>query len=111
MTKQKKDPQGEIIDELRKPLRFTKHAFERLFERNLSPKECEQAFISSKIIESYPDDKPFPSELRLGYANGKVIHLVIAENEDVIHVITAYEPDRELWSDDFSKSRRKEDIK
>lgn len=90
-----------------KPLRFTAHAFERFFERGLSPKECETAFLNSKVIESYPEDKPFQSELRLGYAESKPIHVVVAETPDAIHVITAYVPDPTLWSPDFTVRRKK----
>ena len=89
-----------------KTIRFTGHAFERIFERGLSPIECEEAFLSSQIIETYPDDTPFPSELRLGFSNKKPIHLVVAETSDFIHVITAYVPDPSLWSSDFTMRRK-----
>lgn len=90
-----------------KPLRFTAHAFQRLFERGISPRECEEAFQVSKAIERYPDDEPFPSELRIGYAGTKPLHLVVAETSDFIHVITAYVPDPILWSPDFTVRRKK----
>jgi hypothetical protein len=90
-----------------KPLRFTTHALERIFDRGISPRECEEAFRASKVLETYPDDQPFPSELRLGYAGSKPLHLVVAETPDSVHVITAYEPDPVLWSPDFSVHRRK----
>ncbi|MGK5088577.1 DUF4258 domain-containing protein [Bdellovibrionota bacterium FG-2] len=90
-----------------KPLRFTAHAFQRMFERAISPRECEDVFLSSKIIETYPDDKPFPSELRVGRSDDKVIHIVVAETADSIHVITAYIPDPTLWSLDFYIRRKK----
>ncbi len=90
-----------------KPLRFTAHAFQRLFERGISPKECEEAFRSSKVLETYPDDQPFPAELRLGVAGSKSLHLVVAETPDSIYIITAYVPDPTLWSPDFTVRRKK----
>ena len=90
-----------------KSFRFTAHAFQRMFERSISPQECDDAFRSSQVIETYPDIKPFPSELRLGYAGGKPLHLVIAETPDSIYVITAYVPDPALWSLDFMVRRKK----
>lgn len=89
-----------------KPLRFTAHAFQRMFERSIVPRECEEAFQASKVIGTYPDDQPFPSELRLGYAGTRPLHLVVAETPDSIHVITAYVPDPTLWSPDFTVRRR-----
>lgn len=89
-----------------KAIRFTAHAFQRLFERGISPRECEEAFRVSQVIESYLEDEPFPSELRLGYAGTKPLHLVVAETPDSIHVITAYAPDPVLWSPDFTTRRK-----
>lgn len=89
-----------------KPIRFTAHAFQRIFERAIAPQDCEKAFLASKVIETYPDDQPFPSELRLGYAQARPLHLVVAETPDSIHVITAYVPDPALWSPDFTVRRR-----
>jgi hypothetical protein len=90
-----------------KPIRFTAHAFERIFERGIAPKDCEAALGSSKVIESYPSDQPFPSELRIGQAGSRAIHLVVAETPDSIYVITAYYPDPTLWSPDFTVRRKK----
>ena len=90
-----------------KPLRLTAHAFQRIFERGLSPKECEEAIRASRVIETYPDTMPFPSELRLGYAGAKPLHLVVAETPDSVHVITAYVPDPTLWSPDFTVRLKK----
>ena len=53
------------------------------------------------VIESYPDDTPFPSELLMGIVNGRVLHLVIAKDVEVKHVITAYEPDPAIWEPGF----------
>ena len=82
-------------------LRFTRHAFERLYERSISPTECAEVISQGAVIESYPDDSPFPSELRLGVVNGKLLHVVIAKDEDITHVITAYEPDPAIWEPGF----------
>jgi hypothetical protein len=42
-------------------LRFTRHAFERLYERSVSPTECAEVISQGAVIESYPDDSPLPS--------------------------------------------------
>lgn len=87
-------------------LRFTRHGLERLFQRQISPEECEKIFNSGEVIEDYPDDKPFPSRLHLGMVNQRVLHIVVAIENQIGHVITAYEPDPKLWEQDF-KVRRK----
>ncbi len=94
-----------------KIIRFTAHAFERMFERGISPIECERAFLASKVIESYPKDKPFPSVLLLSFVEKKPIHLVVAETPDSIHIITVYIPDPSLWSADFTVRRKESETK
>jgi hypothetical protein len=86
--------------------RFTKHSLERLFERGISPIECEEAFQKGDVIESYNDDKPFPSELRIAKVTGRYLHLVTAKDGSNVHVITAYEPDPTRWDKNF-KERKK----
>lgn len=88
-------------------LRFTRHALERMFQRGISPKNCENVFANGKIIESYPEDKPFPSELRVAIIDQKVLHVVICYDKIVAHIITVYEPDPHLWEDNFTKRRKK----
>ena len=87
-------------------LRFTKHALERMFERNISPSECEEIFQQERTIEAYPDDEPFPSELRFGQVGDKMIHLVVAFTENAVHVLTDYEPDPTLWDEGFTKRKK-----
>lgn len=56
----------------------------------------------------YPDDKPLPSKLILGFSNGRPIHVVLAYDaaNETGYVITAYVPDENLWNNNY-KSRRK----
>jgi hypothetical protein len=37
----------------------------------------------------------------LGVVNGRLLHIVIAKDEDITHVITAYEPDPAIWEPGF----------
>jgi hypothetical protein len=90
-------------------LRFTAHALARMFERSISPEECQLVFENGEAIETYPNDEPFPSELRLGFVNGRPIHLVVSCDEETVHVITAYEPTLDRWEQGFAKRRRLKD--
>jgi hypothetical protein len=75
------------------------HAIQRMFERNIHNDEIRQIIQSGKIIERYVNDSPYPSRLILGEVNKRPLHIVITENttENVIIVITVYEPDPRKW--------------
>lgn len=86
---------------------FSRHAFHRAVERNISEAEIRQAGGKAIIIEAYPKDKYSPSCLLLGYtANGRVLHLHVSQaNTELVKIITLYEPDPGEWNDTYSKRR------
>jgi hypothetical protein len=60
-------------------------------------------------IEKRPEDEPFPSRLVLGWVRGRPLHVVAADdevNEETI-IITTYEPDEAMWTNDFQKRRQR----
>ena len=68
----------------------------------ISENEVREAVLSGQIINEYPEDKPYPSVLILGFTrNRRPIHVVAAHEpeEDRAVVVTAYEPTPELWYD------------
>ncbi len=84
---------------------FTGHAVRRMFQRKISKNEVTDAIITGEIIADYPNDEPYPSCLILGFVNKRPLHVVLAIESDSLryHVITAYDPDPELWDNDFTK--------
>ena len=46
---------------------FSRHAFRRVVERNISEQEIREAGEKVEVIESYPQDKYSPSGLLLGH--------------------------------------------
>lgn len=84
---------------------FQKHAFRRMVERLIPPPVVRQTLSSGEVIETYPDDLPYPSYLMLAYVNKRPIHVVAADNPDmqVTHVITVYEPSAVEWEPGFRK--------
>ena len=40
---------------------FRVHAIQRMFQRRVSEEEVKQVVVAGETIETYPDDKPFPS--------------------------------------------------
>ena len=88
-------------------VKFSGHAVRRMFERSIRRPEVIAVLGSGEVIEDYPNDRPFPSQLLLGFAEGRPLHVAAARDQATrtVHVITAYEPDQLLWSDDYRKRR------
>jgi hypothetical protein len=80
---------------------FSRHAFIRSVERNISEKEICQAAEGIVIIEDYPDDKYSPSCLVLGFTKtGRPLHLQVAYlDTEMVRIITLYEPEESEWID------------
>jgi hypothetical protein len=76
------------------------HALERLFERNVSCEELANIIRKGELVENYPNNKPFPSKLVLGFANNRPLHVVFTFNKDEKSavVVTVYEPDSRKWT-------------
>jgi hypothetical protein len=53
------------------------------------------------VIEDYPDDKYGPTCLVLGFTQaGRPLHVQCSHpDRPLIRIVTAYEPDPELWTD------------
>lgn len=85
---------------------FSRHAFRRAVERNVSASEIEQAGLHAEIIEEYPDDKYSPSYLLLGFTHeGRPLHLQVSRmDSDLVKIVTLYEPDEDQW---YNQSRRR----
>ncbi len=88
---------------------FRVHAIQRMFQRRVSEEEVRQVVTAGATIETYPEDKPFPSRLMLGWSGSRPLHVVVADNvatqETVI--ITVYHPDAEEWEAGFKRRRRR----
>jgi hypothetical protein len=78
-----------------------------MFERRISINDVNAVVGRGETIEDYPDDKPYPSRLLLGWRGARPLHVVVADNlsENELIVITAYEPDPELWEADFRRRK------
>lgn len=85
---------------------FSRHAFKRAVERNISEEEIRTAGARTEIIEEYPEDKYSPSVLMLGFTStGRPLHIQVSSaDSDGIRIITLYEPDPSEWVE-FRKRR------
>ena len=80
---------------------FSRHAFRRVVERNISEQEIREAGVHAELIENYPEDKYSPSGLLLGFtAAGRPLHFQVSCAEtDLTKIITIYEPNPSEWLD------------
>lgn len=87
-----------------KRLVFTGHAARQMFARDISPADVKAVFAAGTTIDEYPDDRPFPSRLLLGFVKRRPIHVVLAydEGSQIGYVVTVYVPNPTLWTDDFT---------
>ncbi|MHC4854969.1 MAG: DUF4258 domain-containing protein [Planctomycetota bacterium] len=86
---------------------FSGHAIRQMFTRAISKDDVLAVVRDGEVIIDYPDDKPYPSSLMLGFVKNDPLHVVFAmdEGSKTGIIVTAYVPDSELWTADF-KSRR-----
>jgi hypothetical protein len=77
-----------------------------MFQRDIEEHEVEEVVEKGEIIESYSDDKPYPSFLVFGVSDSFPLHVVYArDKENNTIIITAYRPNLEKWQDNF-KTRK-----
>ncbi len=78
---------------------YSNHAIAQMFKRSISADEVEATIENGEIIKEYPQDTPFPSQLKLYFVNKRPIHVVVSQDiiSGICYVITAYEPDPNLW--------------
>ena len=86
---------------------FSRHAITRMFERSISRHEVQEVLQTGETVEDYPNDKPFPSCLMLGFIENRPLHVVVAveDSTKTCYIITAYDPDPLLWESDFRTRR------
>jgi len=78
-----------------------------MFKRGITEVEVESVIAQGETIATYPDDKPYPSLLRLGSIQGRPIHIVLAQDiAGECFIVTAYEPAIFLWESDFKTKKR-----
>lgn len=90
-----------------KGLHFSRHAFERMFQRGINPDAVAQIVASGEVIADYPDDQPYPSALLLGFYGSHPVHAVVAHDPATgdCHLVTIYWPDPAIWDESFKRRR------
>ena len=86
--------------------RWTTHCVEQMGERDISKDDIIYCIENGEIIEDYPNDFPYPSCLIYGKCtNGRIIHIVVGSDDEVLYIITSYIPNIIKFEDDL-KTRR-----
>jgi hypothetical protein len=90
-----------------KEILFSDHAITQMFKRNISVDDVKLIVGNGEVIITYFYDKPYPSYLILGYSNVRPVHVVTAMDELLGRciIITAYEPDKNIWEVGFKLKR------
>ena len=78
---------------------FSGHAVRRMVQRAVTAPHVRAVLDANDIIESYPDDTPYPSALYIGTVAGRPLHVVAAHDvvAQRVIVVTVYEPDPTAW--------------
>lgn len=86
-------------------LLFRVHAIRRMAERDISVVDVRRVLEGGEVIETYPEDTPFPSRLVLGWIGSRPLHVVAAEDaeEGRTFIVTVYEPDKAQWDPTFRR--------
>lgn len=76
-------------------VRTSRHAMERMFQRQISPTALAIALRTGEVIADYPDDTPYASVLLLAIIEGEPLHAVVARDpESGLRIVVAvYRPD------------------
>ncbi len=84
---------------------FRVHALARMFERRIGLEDVRAVIANGEVVQTYPDDKPYPSRPLLGWVGTRPLHVVVAEDSEdgILIVVTAYEPDPIQWDSGFRR--------
>ena len=55
---------------------YQRHAVERMAQRGVSEEDVMHVLLTGESIQVYADDTPFPSELILGWRDGRPLHII-----------------------------------
>jgi len=80
-----------------------------MFERSIGRDEVTEVLQTGQVIAHYAGDEPLPSYLLLGVVGGRRLHVVVGvdDGSKTCYIITAYDPDPDLWDPDFRIRRPK----
>ena len=101
----KLDILSRVRNAAKKTILFLPHAVSQMSrpDRMITTSEVRSVIEQGEVIENYPNDPRGESCLILGHGESRrPIHIVCAPREDYLAIITAYLPDENEWTDNFT---------
>ena len=88
--------------------RLSKHATKRMDLRGRTLANITQVILAGEVIREYPNEKPYPEYLFLGYPHGPddPCYVVVANNHETI-IVTVHDRDPEVYEPDHRTRRKK----
>jgi hypothetical protein len=86
---------------------FSTHAIKRMFERSITKIDIRRVLVNGEVINDYPEDKPYPSQLILGWSLKRPLHVVIAMDvkEQKLYIVTVYDPGLDQWEPNLRRKK------
>lgn len=87
--------------------RLSKHVTKRMDLRGRTLPDIKQVVVKGEVIREYPNEKPFPEYLFLGYPHGAddPCYVVVASNDETV-IVTVHDHDPEVYEPNH-RTRRK----
>ena len=83
---------------------FSRHGDQERQNDNLSIVEVEEALLTGRILEEYKDTGRGDSCLTVGFTKqGKPIHIICAEMDDLLVIVTVYIPTPPKFTNPFER--------
>lgn len=88
--------------------RLSKHATKRMDLRGRSLENIKRVILGGEVIREYPNEKPYPEYLFLGYPHGPddPCYVVVASNDETV-IVTIHDYDPEVYEPDHRTRRKK----
>ncbi len=88
-------------------IEWRNHTLSRLLQRNIRQSAVLEVLRLGERVRDYPEDRPYPSALFLGWHEGIPLHVVAAVDEcnEMVYIITAYQPSLDYFEADY-KTRK-----
>ena len=88
-------------------IRITQHAHEEMVEEGISLADVLQAIQNSTMLEYYSEHRRGPCCLLNGFTSaGRPVHVVCTTAQQVLILITVYEPKPPKWETPIQRSER-----
>ncbi|KPK77629.1 MAG: hypothetical protein AMJ89_02080 [candidate division Zixibacteria bacterium SM23_73] len=84
------------------------HASRRMLEREILYEEVLEVILKGEVIKTYPEAKPFPAYLIMGFVKEKEpLYVLCSFDGEMVHIITVHWLDPKKWITPWARRKRK----